>query len=731
MFKSVSTIILFLFIGIFCNAQTILTDSISVVGSVNGKKIKGLTIEEFKSFQDESANKKYGKWFGLITNLNGKNPKVHIIQPDYFSKIARTTIRPKYGMHETYSRYHGYAKSSGSYIQKVQSGNGSIIPIEIYLPPDYNFNHAPSGIQWIIKNKRYKYSLSSKSFANFLIKAERLVRAKLIRSDIKGTFINFDKFKTFQRPNSKTTTGARDIQYLKASGYRTLSVRHFNALQHQGKNKTEIFNAGLYNEESKKYESYGILRYINDYSDTASSLNSYNSLKFIDLPIFSELPESILPVSGIIILEKQTELSHVNILAKNRGTLNVSINIISDSTNEIMRQLKSEIQGFSPNLINKAVKIVHDKKHLRIEKISQSQLKIQYQKQRNKHPIITLAKPKLSHGNKWLLDPGGQMLRVNEVGAKAANYGLLERTLGQKNVLKGYAIGFELYEETIKVKGPLGIPQELITNLLKEKDILTGRERAQRLTQIRKSIQAIPLESAPRKNATGLSIVDEISAFLNSSLQLDSPLRAGNLGYNNVGKLRFRSSTNCEDLPMFNGAGLYLSEGCKFIENGIRTIDSVKVWNKLKNVLSSLWLEKAFSEREYFRIDHINASLSVQINPAFSSKWLGGDYIEEWANGVAIFKRVDGIPTYNINSQIGTAAVTNPIEGELSESFEITNNGLNVKCLSMVDGNTNHIFIEENEKGLKTDSTSLELISQLKKVLETLYNKMVLFNPNP
>ena len=44
-----------------------------------------------------------------------------------------------------------------------------------------------------------------------------------------------------------------------------------------------------------------------------------------DIAIFEHIPERVPPLAGIITLEPQTPLSHVNLLAKNRKTLNVSL----------------------------------------------------------------------------------------------------------------------------------------------------------------------------------------------------------------------------------------------------------------------------------------------------------------------------------------------------------------------------------------------------------------------
>ena len=63
--------------------------------------------------------------------------------------------------------------------------------------------------------------------------------------------------------------------------------------------------------------------------------------------------------------------------------------------------------------------------------------------------------------------------------------------------------------------------------------------------------------------------------------------------------LRYRSSTNNEDLPGFSGAGLYDSKTQDPEETEEDGIDK-----SIKGVWASLWNFRAFTEREFHRIDH-------------------------------------------------------------------------------------------------------------------------------
>ncbi|MBN2191488.1 MAG: hypothetical protein JW751_01625 [Polyangiaceae bacterium] len=123
-------------------------------------------------------------------------------------------------------------------------------------------------------------------------------------------------------------------------------------------------------------------------------------------------------------------------------------------------------------------------------------------------------------------------------------------------------------------------------------------------------------------------------------------------------RVKFRSSTNCEDLDGFTGAGLYESAGAAIGDPDRPVLDAMrKVW-------ASTWRFRAYEERDYRSISHNEVGMALLVNRAFP---------DELANGVAItanpFDTRGVEPGFYVNVQLGDESVVLPDPGITTDQF--------------------------------------------------------------
>jgi phosphoenolpyruvate synthase/pyruvate phosphate dikinase len=120
--------------------------------------------------------------------------------------------------------------------------------------------------------------------------------------------------------------------------------------------------------------------------------------------------------------------------------------------------------------------------------------------------------------------------------------------------------------------------------------------------------------------------------------------------------IRCRSSANSEDMVGFSGAGLY--------DSYTHRPDEGHLGETVKQVWASLWNDRAFDEREFYRVDHLTSAMGVLVHP---------DDDDEIANGVGVTKNIidPNWTGYYINAQAGESLVTNPDPNAIPEEFLI------------------------------------------------------------
>lgn len=369
---------------------------------------------------------------------------------------------------------------------------------------------------------------------------------------------------------------------------------------------SEIYQGQRYQPISKQ-KGKGRVLVIHDWEKQQAEIRP------TDIVLLKEIPATFPLVSGVIVTEFQTPLSHVSILGQNRK---IPICAYTDLfAKEDLLALNGKTVEFTVTqdtfrLVPKDIDLSKLWRRKRLVKLKydvsvDSLIPIKYIKERHRHIV----------------------------GNKAANFGLLNeyaQSLDFKTPESAFAIPFAFYDCHVKSSGSLKLIEDLLDkdNFARDK-----REIEAKLKTIRATIKAHEIDD---------KLLREVQEMI---------IRLGDYR-----RMRFRSSTNAEDREGFSGAGLYTSKTGE-IGNPKKTIEKA-----IKKVWASLWSYGAFMEREAFNIDHSTIAMGILVHRSFP---------DEEVNGVAITKnlyRKDYLG-FVINAQLGDVSVVEPDPGILCDQF--------------------------------------------------------------
>jgi hypothetical protein len=292
-----------------------------------------------------------------------------------------------------------------------------------------------------------------------------------------------------------------------------------------------------------------------------------------EILVLNEVPISLPPVAGVIISKPSTPLSHINLLVKGWGVPNAYIK----NAQELLKQYDTWWVTFETT---------PDK--YTIKRADNAELKLYLAEQVKIRKAMT---PRYNLEERRLLDLAQQRARMADAyGSKSANLGEVARSrLAGVTVPNGFGIPIYFYERFVKENG---LEDALIEMMGDQKFVHDPAYRRERL-------------AAMRERFKQGKVSDELRAALLKKAQAEY-----------AGKGLFvRSSSNVEDLPNFNGAGLY------------DTVPNVKEDEKLveavKTVWASLWNFEAYEARERANIDHSKAYMAVLIQEGVNADSAG------------------------------------------------------------------------------------------------------------
>ncbi len=368
--------------------------------------------------------------------------------------------------------------------------------------------------------------------------------------------------------------------------------------------RTEVVFQGQSYQPLNQRVGYGTLRFRKLVELDAEPLSP------TDIVVLDRVPNDITLVSGIVTEEFQTPLSHVNVLSKNRGTPNMALRGAFDDP---------ELRALEDSL----VKLEVGGQDFTIGEAARADAEAFWDSLRPAEPLT----PEFDLTATALVDlDGARRSDSIRIGAKAANLAEVAtiRLQGERPIEMPpdpFAVPFYFYDQFMK---DTGLDAE-VEALLADAPDLSPAELGERLFDLRWKIYRAPLDPAVR---------DLVAAEAAARWGADA-------------EVRFRSSTNVEDLPDFSGAGLYTSAGAD-LAGGPQAVE-----NAMKVVWASAWNQQAFVERDFYRVDHARVRMALLVHPSMP---------DEMANGVAVTinEFADNRPAFYINAQLGEVSVTNP-----------------------------------------------------------------------
>lgn len=345
--------------------------------------------------------------------------------------------------------------------------------------------------------------------------------------------------------------------------------------------------------------------------------------------VLDSAPNDLSVVQGTITQDFQTPLSHINVLAHTRHVPNMGLR--DATTNATLLALSEQL-----------VKLTTTAEGWTVEPISVTDAQTYWDA--HAPPAVTLPVADTTvtaflNVEDVTPDPTGSETMLGNIkkaitayGGKAAQYSILAKTPNVP-VRPAFAIPIYYYDQFMKTNGFYDRIDTLIADPMFISDTAT-RDAA--LAKLRADILAAPMD------ATFTSMLQaKITAYLP-----------------NVAKMRFRSSSNSEDLSGFPCAGCYDSFSGK-------TSSMADMTTAIKSVFASAWELRTFDLRQYYRVSHRSVGMALLVHQMFQ---------DEAANGVAVtnnpFDAAGLDPAFYVNVQAGgDVEVVAPPPGTSSDQF--------------------------------------------------------------
>ncbi len=334
-----------------------------------------------------------------------------------------------------------------------------------------------------------------------------------------------------------------------------------------------------------------------------------------DIVVFDEVPIKLEGVFAAAVTgQRQDILSHLNVLSAQRGTPNLFI----DESTDALRPFEGQLVRLEADVTNYTVRLA-----------TEPEAQAHWDSQR---PVAQVDNPaQLDYDQldafadiPTSTEPERALARAR-FGAKTVGLATLAPLIDPQFQTPGLGVPFHYYDQFMTQsqwsvdlgEGPQPHSYaETIDAWLSDPEFLSDTAlRKQRLEALR--------EHMTQHGVVSTELVATLHERIIEQFGGDTVM------------VRVRSSSNAEDTPTFNGAGLYDSTsacaadpalGGPLVSACDPSDDPRPLEDALRRVWASLWNFGAFEEREYYQLDHRQIAMGATVSRRFE---------DERANGVA------------------------------------------------------------------------------------------------
>ena len=367
---------------------------------------------------------------------------------------------------------------------------------------------------------------------------------------------------------------------------------------------TEEVFLGIRYQPLSTGQTFGYLRIVRGPLDAAT-------VRADQILVLEQLPEEIPVNAGVVSKELQAPLGHIAILCAMRGTPNMALRDVF---------ARPDWQALDGQLVELTV----GPQDFSMQVATLADAEKNWNKRRPKKPQV----PRLEPAETRLIDVHDLRLKDTRfAGAKAAQLGEVG-SLKQVITPGGFVIPLAHYLTHLKKSGAA---KDLAARLVDPAFNKDSGVRAKWLEQVREAIAQCPVDA-------------DLVRQVRERMKQVSP----------NSRWILRSSTNAEDLSGFTGAGLYRSIKVK------AGAGEAEIAEAIRGVWASVWLQGAFEERAWYRVDHEAVGMAILVQP----------YVDgAVANGVAITANpfAEMRPGFLINAQALGGSVTGAGGNEIPE----------------------------------------------------------------